>query len=196
LSGLGLSQRGEVLVVVGTKNTVDSEFSTERASVWRRQQQALPAEDNIHGFLECGRLHDLALRDPLHLLGINFGYMGLDILDLVVREASRTVITSWQISDMASCVHDLSLHYGLVRSLLCVEMALTPWACVTCVSHIRGKVRILADSPVGVSSQRRSIPNAVEVIKMNGTMKETLQATCGVRPRCMTRESKRAGITK
>lgn len=36
--------------------------------------------------------------------------------------------------------------------------------------------------PVGVSSQKRSIPNAVETMRMKGTMKATLHATEEVRP--------------
>lgn len=49
---------------------------------------------------------------------------------------------------------------------------------------------------MGVSEQRISMEMAAAVMMMNGTMKETLHATWGVRPREWTRESKIAGITK
>jgi hypothetical protein len=43
---------------------------------------------------------------------------------------------------------------------------------------------------------RRRIPIAVAAIRMKGTMKETRQATCGVKPLLWTRESNIAGIAK
>lgn len=50
--------------------------------------------------------------------------------------------------------------------------------------------------PVGVSSQKKSIPSATAVMTIKGTIYATRHALCGVRPALYTNESKIAGITK
>lgn len=67
-----------------------------------------------------------------------------------------------------------------------------PWAWRFCCT-----ARCRCDHlPVGVSGQRINIDMAVVVMRMNGTMKDILQAMWAVRPWFCIRESTMAGITK
>jgi len=92
----------------------------------------------------------------------------------------------------AEVVRSLLLRSVIVPGTSTKRASVIPRASILCWI-----VRYLSDHlPVGVSGQSMSIPMAVTVIRMNGTIKATLHAAWFDKCWRATRESKMAGMTK
>ena len=68
-----LTQRFEILEVVGAEDGVDGEFGAEGTEVVHRGHEGLEGEDDGHGFFEGGFLDDFAAGDVEHLLFADLG---------------------------------------------------------------------------------------------------------------------------
>ena len=133
-------------------------------------------EIHQHGFFESGVLDCLmlVLYDGHNFadLWVHFGFIDLALFLLVVRQRRGR---RGLVENNTLCANDTAL-----------------WALRFCSTATAQSAHLL----VGVSSENRSIPTLVEVIRMNGTTNATRQATWDLSPLFETKESRIAGMTK
>ena len=201
LTRLCLAEPGEVVVVVCSQDAIYRQFTPEGARIQRGEKEALQTEGDAQCLFERWGLDDLALRDPLDPLRIGIGLPALNILAARGGEGVvGGVMRCRQGDQVPDRVHDLAFGDGSVGGLVHADVAVLPWSCRTgspvSALHEPQPRLFFGDIPVGVSSQRKIMPSAVAMIRMEGTMKDTLHATWWVSPCFSTRESKMAGITK
>lgn len=135
--------------------------------------------------------------------------------------SAMVVEDSWPLSTSSDCLREDEVVGVCLTSLLpspstsasaylppCAKLALSPPSgCPPTATTVPKLLKCASSSswvcrsrsahfPDGVSWQVSNIPIAVATMRTKGTRKATRQATCGVRPRAWTRESKRRGITK